>query len=141
MIAPHVIQADIIADIKAQTSITDLLFSADEVREDEYQGTVYRYPTIRLAIISQTPLLGPEPCDLADLQFAIRVYTEESSSRSTSVILGAVNDVYHRKIFDGTTWISWMQSSGLINPARQGPKLWRGEALFAGTIYPKSGAL
>ncbi len=137
MIAPHVIQADLIADIKTQTTITDLLASANEVREDEYQGTIYRYPTLRLAIIGQTALLGPEPCDLANIQFTIRAYTEHSSSRTNSVLLGAINDVYHRKIFSGSTWVCWMQSGGLINPSRQGPKLWRGEALFEGTIYPK----
>ena len=137
MIAPHVIQADLIADIKSQTTITDLLASANEVREDEYQGTIYNYPTLRLAIVGQTVLLGPEPCDLTNIQFMVRAYTEHSSSKTNSVLLGVINDVYHRKIFAAGTWVCWMQSGGLINPARQGPKLWRGEAIFEGTVYPK----
>ncbi len=141
MIAPHVIQADLVADIKTQASITALLASASEVREDQYQGTVYAYPTVRVALIGQTPILGPEPCDLATLNLTVRVYTEGGSSRSNSVILGAINDVYHRKIFSASTWNCWLRSTGVINPTRQGSKLWRGEAILSGTVYPSSGAL
>ena len=138
MIAPHVIQADIVADVLAQASITSLLASAAEVREDQYQGTVYGYPAVRVAIIAQTPLLGPYPCDLATLQLTLRVYTEGGSSRSNSVILSAINDQYHRNIFRATTWNIWLRSVGLTNPTRQGNKLWRGEAIFSGTVYPNA---
>ena len=138
MIAPHVIQADIVADVLSQASITSLLASAAEVREDQYQGTVYGYPAIRVAIISQTPILGPYPCDLTTLQLALRVYTEGGSSRSNSVILAAINSQYHRNIFRTATWNIWLRSVGEILPTRQGSKLWRGEAIFSGTVYPNT---
>ncbi len=141
MIAPHVIQADIVSDILTQTSITSLLGAVTEVREHQYQGTIFSYPTIRVEIISQTPILGPEPCDLATLNLALRAYTEGGSSRSCSVILGAITDAYHRNIFSASTWNCWFLSTGVINPARQGSKLWRGEVILSGTVYPTSGAL
>jgi hypothetical protein len=141
MIEPHIIQADIVADILTQASITDLLASAAEVREDQYQGTVYGYPAIRVDIISQTPIVAPWPCDLTTLNFTLRVYTEGGSSKSNSIILGAINNAYHRKIFGASTWNCWFRSAGVINPAKQGTKLWRGEAIFTGTVYPTSGAL
>ncbi len=138
MIAPHVIQADIIADILSQSSITSLLASVNEVREDQYQGTVYGYPAIRVALISQTPLIGPYPCDLTTLNLTLRVYTEGGSSRSNSVILAAINSHLHRNTFRATTWNIWFRSVGEILPTRQGNKLWRGEAIFSGTVYPST---
>jgi len=137
MIHPEVVQIDLIADLKGTTSITSLLASADEVKESQYQGTRWNYPALRLAIIAQTPIIGPEPCDLVRFSFAIRVYTEGGSSKSNSHLLGIVNDRYHRRIFEAPTWISVFRSAGLNNPSRATDKLWRGEALFEGTIYPK----
>lgn len=141
MIHPHVIQADLIADMLATANITDLLFDDTEVREDQYQGADFRYSTIRLAIIGQNYILGPEPCDLANITFAIRAYTEGSSSKNNSILLGAINDRYHRRHFQATDWQIWLNSAGLINPERIGAQLWRGEALFDGTVYPTSGAV
>jgi len=137
VIAPNVIQADIVADAKSAATITALLASASEVRESEYQGADWHYPTIRVAIISHFPITGPEPCDLAALTLAFRAYTEGGSSKANSVILGAINNRYHRKIFEAATWICFMRSAGLTSPTRVAEKLWRGEALFEGTIYPK----
>lgn len=141
MIGPQTIQADIVTDVKGTASITSLLNTADEVRESEYQGRTFGYPAIRVAIVAQVPLPGPEPCDLTRLSFVLRVYTEGGSSRSNSQILEQVNNRYHRRLFDANTWRSVFRSVGLNNPTRASEKLWRGEAMFEGIVYPKSGAI
>ena len=61
MIGNEVIEADLLADMLAQASITSLLSSAVEIREDQYQGTVFAYPAIRFAVLQQTASSGTMP--------------------------------------------------------------------------------
>lgn len=138
MIANPVIQADILADLKAYTTMVVLLASG-EVREDQYQGTVFHYPAIRVAVLNQTPIVGPEQCDLATLAFSVRCYAEEASSKMAETLAGLANDRFHRRNFHGTGWVSWLRSAGLIGALRVDERLWRSEALFAGTVYPTAG--
>lgn len=139
MIDPTVIQADLLSDLLAFSAMTGLLKTANEVREDQYQGTVFGYPAIRLQILNQTPIIGPEQCDLATLAFSVRCFAEEASSKMAETLAGLANSRFHRRNFHGTGWMSWLRSAGLIGAMRVDERLWRAEALFTGTVYPSSG--
>lgn len=137
MIANQVIQADLVKWLKAQVALTSLLFDATEVREDQYQGTLFNYPCVRVALGVQIPIVDSELCDLARLTFSIRAYTEGGSSKAVDTIAGVANTLIHRKQFFGTGWYTWFRSAGLDSATRTGEKTWRSEASFTGVVYPK----
>lgn len=135
MIGDNVIQADLVADLLAYSTLTALLATAAEIREDQYQGTRFAYPAVRVAILNQTYIPDREQCDHALLAFSVRCFTEEASSKAADVLAGVVNGRLHRRNFHGTGWYSWFRSQGLVGALRVDERLWRAEALFGGTVY------
>lgn len=140
MIPDWQIQADVVADLKAFTNLTALLAGADTaVKEDQYQGTVFLYPGIRVAIVQQTPLPDVDQCDLARLTAAVRCYAEGASSKVADTVAGVVNARLHRRYpFHGTGWQSFLRCEGLIGAIRVSERLWRAEVLFGGVVYPRA---
>jgi hypothetical protein len=138
VIDDSVLQKDLVADLLAYTTLTGLLASATEIREDQYQGTVFHYPAVRVAILNQTYIPDREQCDHALVAFSVRCYTEEASSKAADILAGVVNGRLHRRNFHGTGWYSWFRSQGLVGALRVDERLWRAEALFGGTVYPTS---
>jgi len=138
MISNKVIQADMVAWLKTQGTLTTLLAggTSDEVREEQYQGTVFGYPAVRLAVLNQAPITEREHCDHARLTVTVRCYAEGASSRPVDILAGVVNDLLHRKQFRGTGWYTTFYSSGLVGAVRLNEKLWRSEAMFTGVVYP-----
>lgn len=138
MIANHIIQRNILADLLAYTDLTDLLGSVDEIRESQYQGTDFRYPAVRLFIDNQKPILNREQCDHANLSFIVRAYTESGSSRECNIIANAIQTRLHRRNFHGDGWYSWFRCMGYNNPRRMVKNLWMGELTFNGVVYPRT---
>ena len=138
MIPNQVIQADFVAYLKGQVSLTSLLYDATEVREDQYQGTIFHYPAVRVALGTQIPITDREQCDLARLTFSTRAYAEGGSSKMADTIAGVLHDLLHRRQFNGTGWYAWFYGAGLDSAIRTGEKLWRSEASFQGVIYPSN---
>ncbi len=104
MIANHVIQADIIADLLAYGTLTALLGSATEIRESSYQGADFAYPAVRLEVVSNTAITNRgENCDHSSLLFIVRAYAEGGSSRVCNVVADAINTRFHRRNF-GLSW-------------------------------------
>lgn len=139
MIADWQIQADFVADLKAFATLTTMLHnaSANEVKEDQYQGTIFGYPGVRVAILQQTPIPDADQCDLSRLTAAVRCYAEGASSKVADQIAGVVNNRLHRRYpFHGTGWQSFLRSEGLIGAIRVDERLWRAEVLVGGVIYP-----
>ena len=56
MITNNTIQAALISKLLANITITAELDDAEEIRENEWQGTAFSYPNIRVRIISNDPL-------------------------------------------------------------------------------------
>lgn len=137
MIPNSVIKADFTSFLKAHAVLTALLASNKEVRENQYQGTVFAYPAVRVGLTQQIHLPDTGPCDLARLTFSIRSYAEGASSKPADDIAGVVNGILHRHFFQGTGWTCAMfRSSGLAAAVRTSEKLWRAEDFFQGVIYP-----
>lgn len=139
MISDSQVQADLVAYYKLLPAILAVLTGAQgvEVREDQYQGTVFAYPAIRVAIHQQIHLPDPGPCDLARLTFSVRSYAEGGSSKPADDIAGVVNGSTHLRTIRGTGWYCpRMRSTGLVGAIRTAEKLWRAEAFFSGVVYP-----
>lgn len=139
MIANYQIQADVLADLLAYSTLTARLASVGEIREAQYQGADYAFPAVRLAIINNTAIVDRgEQCDHSRLIFIVRSYTEGGSSRLCNVIANDVNTRLHRRNFQGTGWYSWFRNAGWSNPRRVSKNLWMAEVTFNGVIYSRA---
>ena len=138
MIDNHVIQADLITDLKAATAITDLLAngSADQVKEAQYQGTQFAYPGIRVSVDRQIPDDLSEQCDHTKLTFSIFCFTESGSSLASDQLAGVVKNRLHKRYFVGTGWRSWFRCVGLVSAMRIPNNLWRAQVMIQGNVYP-----
>jgi len=136
MIGNHILQSDLIADMKAAGAITTLLASSGEVRELQYQGADFAYPALRVHIDNNKPILTREQCDHANLSFTVRTFVEGGSSRPASEIATEVNRRFHRRNFHGTGWYSWFRTSAFLGPRMVAENLWMVETVFSGVVYP-----
>lgn len=89
------VQALWITNMKSQTSLTSLLATGTQIKEDQWQGTTFSYPAVRFSIDF---LPGINGClDTAEIE--ITVYSEQKSSDEASTIAGVIQQIYHRHPF------------------------------------------
>lgn len=140
MIDNHQLQIDLIALLKAETTITSLLKTVDEVREHQYMGKTFGIPAVRVHIAANTPHITREQCDQSTVNFSILCYAEEASSKVAQQLAQAVNDFLHRKDIAGTGYHGFIYSNGLGSPEVVGmePTLWRVTCGYFMNVYPTS---
>jgi hypothetical protein len=138
MIGNDIIQGDFIMKMKTATTITSLLVSAEDIKEDQYQGTDFNFPAIRFALMQQTPLPAGSPCDHAKCNFAVRCYSEEASSKQVDQLATAVNDFLHGYNIQGATWYGWVTNTSLVGASRATERLWRSEVVCECSVYPRT---
>lgn len=131
------IQIDLIAAIKSEATITDLLHSIAEVREANFMGADFRYPTIRARIDNHSPIISADPCDHSVVSFSILCYAEDASSLVCQQVAAAVNNFFHRKHLTGTGYvIRRIRSAGLGGAGAVGRNIWMVNCAFAGSVRP-----
>lgn len=149
MIHNEIIQADVVASLKANATITAALLRDDgeggeeSVKESQYQGITFTYPALRVRIQRQIPITDRGPCDHARLTFSILCLTEGGSSQAADHLAGLVNDHFHgpngSNHFSGADWNSYLRSTGLDSAIHTGEKLWMAVANFDGVVYSANG--
>lgn len=113
---------------------------SSEVRENQFQGTEFLYPAIRVHVNYNNPI-GEPPCrdDLFRLYFSITSWSETASSKEADDIAGLVGEALDEQIIDAASFRTGNISLGNINSAtRIGPRLWRAEAFFRTNVYQKT---
>jgi len=138
VIPNQVLQKDIIADLKVYAPLISVITTGSAIKEDEYQGTTYVYPAVRVALARQAPYRIPELCDHMTLTFSIRVYSEQESSKEADTVIGVIAGHYHRHFFTGTGWKGWINREAVVSAALWTEKLWRSEAFFRVNVYPNT---
>ena len=141
MISNDVIQADIVAALKADPVLVAALGSEDRIKEAFYTGKEIDFPAVRVRIMRQMPISSRGVCDHANLSVSIRSFAEGGSSKKASQIAGLVVNALHGfegggKFFQGDGWATYFRNTGYMGPFRTGEKLWSDEATFAGVVYP-----
>lgn len=137
MIDSAQIQIDLIAALKAEATIINLLQSSAEIREAFYMGADFGYPAIRVKIDNHSPINSADPCDHSVVSFSILCYTEEASSLTCQQLAAVVNDFLHRKHFTGTGYvIRRIRSAGLSGAGAIGRNIWMVTCAYAGTVRP-----
>jgi hypothetical protein len=126
------IQQEIIAKLKASTTVTAEV-TAEEIREDQWQGTDFSYPNIRVKMISNKPDASSN-CFTAAVTLSIQVFSEDASSYEADDIAGIINDVLHDHPFSSSGLKISLRTTNLVPAIRSDVRTWRSEVLMAGIV-------
>lgn len=132
------LQATIIAYLKTITAVTTLLITIDdatgtkEIREDQWQGTEFDYPNVRVRMISNTPFGDSEQCDASTFTVSIMVFSQDFSSLEADKISGIISTSLHGKSFIQGSVSMFLRTTNLIPAVRSDTHTWRAECLMQG---------
>ena len=134
-----VIQAAIITKLKAATALATILGGANtEIREDQWQGTRFVYPAVRVELGTQIPN-GETNCTAVNVPITVLCYSENSSSRQADQIAGVVSTILNK-----TSWSDIVQSvrfagtrvTSQVPAVRRDERTWEAQVVIAALICP-----
>jgi len=111
----------------------------EKIRENQFQGTQFVYPAIRVNLTYLNPTENT-PCrdDIFRSYFSIVSFSEGTSSLEADTIAGLVAEALDEEMLNETTFRTGNISLGSVNAAiKIGPRLWRAETFFRISIYQK----
>jgi hypothetical protein len=133
MLPNNEIQAALIWRLKNAASVTAVVPEV-EIREDQWQGTEFTYPNVRVALGVQSPI-GDVNCQISIIPVSVMIFTEDTSSMNCDKITSVVNDLLHGSKFShGNVRFASILSRGLVGAIRQDERTWRGESLFQAIV-------
>ena len=97
MISNNLIQAALVAKLKANALLVAALSSANEIREQQWQGRDFAYPNIRVDLGVQRPYI-PD-CPLVSIPFSVLCYSEKASSEESNNLAYLVNTALDNRPF------------------------------------------
>ena len=133
MITNNEIQAALISKLLANTTVTDELDDAEEIRENEWQGTAFSYPNIRVRMISNDPLENT-PCTQTKISAGFQVFSEDASSQEADTIAGIIMNALHDKPFSQDGLLIALRMNDLIPAIRSNMRTWKSEVLMNGIV-------
>src|SRR5690242_12204786 len=87
-------KASWIASLKGQATLTPLLLipGSTSIKEEQWQGTSFEYPAVRVAVDFMPSInrCGPDDADIT-----IEVYSDEKSSKQSAHIASIIYQLYH----------------------------------------------
>lgn len=137
MISIDLVQAEIVSVLKANGPLVGVV--GDEIREEQWQGTEFSYPAIRVSVGDFPDLMGGSCPGLhGTISFRVLTFSEEASSRQADqlggLIMGALLDEQMKTV----QFISGpirLGRRGQVSAVRTPQRVWRGEVGFACNIY------
>ena len=134
------IQTAIVAYLKTKTAITSLLITEDnptglvEIREDQWQGTEFDYPNIRVRMIGNSPFGDSDQCNASTFSVSIMTYSEQASSQEADKMSGIISTSLHAKSFIQGSVSMFLRTTSLIPAVRSDRNTWRAECLMQGVV-------
>lgn len=123
------IQAALLSYIRSKPTITAVI-TTTEMREDQWQGTTFTYPAIRIRMISNVP--STKQCNYNDISFSFMVFTEDASSQNADKIAGIINQALHDRSFSSNNIAFFLKTTNLIPAIRSDKTTWRSEVMMSG---------
>ena len=132
MLRNDTIQAGLIAELKSISAVTSLVTGSFgvEIRENQYEGTQFLYPNIRLDIINQVPSI--EGCAYGVIDFIVRVYSEDASSQECDNIAGLVFQNLKRSFTRNGIFFSGVYCTSLGSAHRINLQTWEANVQYKG---------
>lgn len=123
------IQTALISKAKSLSAITALV-SAVEIREDQWQGSDFIYPNIRVRMVENS---SPDGC-ATKISVGFQVFTEDRFSDTADKIAGIIGNELDGLSFvaEGLHMNLWVVS--LIPAVRSDIRTWRVECLMGGIV-------
>ena len=125
------IQAALLAYIRTKATITAVITSA-EMREDQWQGTTFTYPAIRIRMISNVP--SSMQCNYNNISLSFLVFTEDASSQNADRIAGIISQALHDRSFSSNNIAFYLKTTNLIPAIRSDKTTWRSEVMMNGIV-------
>ena len=145
MINPNLVQEALIQTMKGSDAIRSRF--GEEIREDNWMGTNFSYPALRLSLDTMGPydrINGPCRPRSSDIQFSALVYTEGPSSNEAGELAGIVANELMGKLIDYTSSDGKriipvgaidIPAGGIMPPVPDnGERSWRAEVRFNAKI-------
>lgn len=132
LITNNEIQAAIVTWLKSRTLITNELYDSEQIKEEQYQGTLSVYPAIRVRLISNKPE-NKQGC-VQPITLGIQVYTEDSSSKNCDKIAGIIGKELHSKQFSVSGFLFGMFITDLVPAYRRDAQTWMSEVLIKADV-------
>ena len=136
MISPEDLQSALLALLKANANLVTAVGA--EIREENWQGTNFVYPCVRLKTLMQYAR-GNGTCrlDESTLSFQAHVYSEQDSSYECSTIIGLVYvAVAGKRLHTPTVFRSLeINPRGVLSPYREPTRIWSANAFFDTVVY------
>lgn len=127
-ITNDVIQAALIAWLKTRSLIVAEVISTEEIREDQWGGTAYVYPNIRVRLIKNVAT-GHQGC-LQKCDIGIQVYTEDASSLNCDRIAGIIAKEIHDRQFSSNSIQFGVVVTNLVPAYHRTAQTWMAEVLL-----------
>ncbi len=125
-----------IQELKGNSTVTDLLDDVNEIRQEEWKGSGFTYPAIRVEILVNTPPnSGDSDQCLASQQVAIYTFSEEASSLEANQIAGIIADEYHKKSLNSQgIFFTKNKVTELIPAIAMSERVWRAQVNLTSTV-------
>lgn len=133
------VQSSIVAYLKTISAITSLLITLDnasgttEIREDQWQGTEFDYPNIRVRMISNVPTTDNPDCSTTAINVSLMAFSEDASSWEADKIAGIISTSVSGKTNNKLGVEIYLRTISLIPAVRSDMHTWRAECLMQGT--------
>lgn len=129
MIRNDEIQSNLITKLKGNANIIAKV-PAVEIREDQWQGTTFTYPNIRIKLVNDYP------GNLCQQSFIVNflVYTEDSYSDNADEIAGIIATELDDKPYIADGLQISLSSTEIVPATRVDSRTWLAEARFRGTV-------
>lgn len=138
MISNNSIQAALITYLKANTVLLAKLSSSADIKENQWQGTDFIYPAVRIDLGTQVPDGNPQ-CNYSSLPITVQVFTEDASSLNCDTIAGTIGTILHGANFHDTTQkVTFVRLTviGLVGAIRRDSLTWYSEVNVRALISP-----
>lgn len=132
LITNNEIQASIVAWLKGRPLIVAEILDSDEIKEEQWQGTMFVYPAIRVRLISNKPE-NKQGC-VQPITLGIQVYTEDASSKNCDRIAGIIGKELHSKQFSASGLLFGMFITDLVPAYRRDAQTWMSEVLIKADV-------
>jgi len=133
LINPNNIQAGLLTKLQGTAAITSLLSSSAQIKEDQWQGTTFVYPAVRIDLGKIYPVAD---CNECTVEFDIECFSEKDSSHESNNIAFQVNEALHGKSFTSGSVRFSIYSRGLVPAKRSDERIWKSASLFRARISP-----
>lgn len=121
-------QAAVIALLKADTVLVDLLGTSDQIKEVEWQGSDFVYPAVRVETTIKPDAVY---CSPYDLEITIYCLSEKKSSKQCQLVADEVANIFHNKRGYTSVGVPFIFSKVAVLPY---PKQQEGQSIWTSPV-------